>query len=46
MMEISEIGIDEATEYGYRLLKYIAEAEKNEFLNNAPITYAQLRQGI
>ena len=41
MMEISEIGIDEATEYGYRLLKYIAEAEKDEFVTNAPLIYVQ-----
>jgi hypothetical protein len=46
MMEIAEIDIDEANEYGYRLLKFVAKTKKDEFLDKAPHTYARLRQYI
>lgn len=46
MMEISEIDIDEANQYGYQLLKLVADDAKDEFVTNAPLTYVQLRQRI
>ena len=44
MMETAEIGVDEASEYGYLLLKLVAETEMVEFSNQAPYTYARLQQ--
>lgn len=44
MMEISEIEFDEANKYGYLLLELVANVKQDEFINNAPRTYARLLQ--
>ena len=46
MIEKSEIGFDEANAYGYRLLQLVAKTRKDEFLDNAPDTYARLRRRV
>ena len=46
MIEIAEIDIDEANEYGYRLLQLICKANEAEFINHAPRTHARLHQRI